>query len=163
MNAGRRCLSVVLALIILGLTAAAVTQEKPAPKLSEEERAVLAWTNQVRQEKKLPTLAANGSLMAAARGHSANMARQKQLTHELDGKGIEKRVLEVDYDYAEVGENLAGGDGPVPAFFKLWLDSAVHREHLFNERYREIGIGLVRDDAGKIYCTVVFGVQRKKR
>lgn len=153
------CLSA--ALLLLGR--ALDNKEPPAPKLSDEEKAIIAWTNQVRVKEKLPALQAQALLLDAARAHSANMAKKKELAHELDGKDVQKRVLERGYDYAEVGENLAGGDGPVPEFYKLWLNSPVHRAHLFNGDYREIGVGLVRDAKGQLYCTVVFGLQRKKR
>lgn len=142
---------------------AADVKDEPKVKLSEEEKTILEWTNEVRVKEKLSALAPNPQLIAAARSHSANMAKKKELAHELDGKNVEKRVLDAGYDYAEVGENLAGGDGPIPEFFKLWLKSPVHREHLFKENYREIGISIARDDKGQLYTTVVFGVQRKKR
>lgn len=142
---------------------AADVKDEPKPKLSEEEKTILDWTNEVRGKEKLSALALNPQLIAAARSHSTNMAKKKELAHELDGKNVEKRVLDAGYDYAEVGENLAGGDGPVPEFFKLWLKSPTHREHLFKENYREIGISIARDDKGQLYTTVVFGVQRKKR
>ena len=154
------CLSVV---VILGTICRASAADEPALKLSEEERVILEWTNREREKKKLPALQPNPLLFAAARSHSANMARQKKMSHELDGKNPAQRVLEAGYDYAEVGENLAAGDGPVPEFFTLWLKSPPHRANLLGELYREIGIGLARDDKGQIYCTVVFGTPRQKR
>src|SRR5262245_26583683 len=154
MNGFYACLSAVIVLI--------GTADQLEVKLSEEERAILEWTNQVREKEKLPALKAHPQLFAAARSHSANMAKKKEMKHELDGKSPDQRVLDTGYDYAEVGENLAGGDGPVPEFFKLWLKSPAHRDNIVNEKYQEIGIGLARDDKGQLYCTVVFGAQRKK-
>jgi uncharacterized protein YkwD len=159
MNATCRAASVIVLSAAGLLTAFA---DPSAPKLSEEEKAILDWTNQVREREKRPMLKVHPLLAATARAHSLNMAKKKVLAHELDGKNVEKRALEAGYDYASIGENLAGGDGPVPEFFKMWLASAVHREHIFQEKYREIGISVVRDDKGQLYCTVVFGVERGK-
>lgn len=150
-------------LLVLAGASFAGDEVPSAPKLSDDEKAIIEWTNQVRAKEKLPAVQAHALLLDAARAHSMNMAKKKELTHELDGKDVQKRVLDRGYDYAEVGENLAGGDGPVPEFYKLWLNSPVHRAHLLNGAYRELGVGVVRDDKGQLYCTVVFGVQRKKR
>jgi uncharacterized protein YkwD len=146
-----------------GLALLIAADRKDGPRLSEEERAILTWANEVRAKEKLPALAPQAQLITAARVHSANMAKQKTLAHELDGKNVERRVLDAGYDYAEVGEILGGGDGQVPEFFKLWLKSPVHRAQLFHDPFREVGVAVARDDKGQLYCTVVFGVQRKKQ
>jgi uncharacterized protein YkwD len=160
-----RVLRLLPVLFLLGgeplLRAAAGGDDAP-PKLSAEEQTILEWVNEVRGKEKRPLLKPQPQLLAAARSHAANMAKNKTLAHELDGKNVTQRVEGAGYDYREVGEILAGGDGPVPEFFPLWLKSPVHRAHLLKEAYREVGVAVARDDKGQLYATVVFGVQRKK-
>lgn len=152
-----------LIVLLAGVCLAADNKEPDPLKLSDEERAILEWTNQMRAKEKLPLLKPHPLLFQAARSHSANMARKGELRHDLDGKDVTGRVLDLGYDYGWVGENLAGGDGPLAEFYRLWLDSPTHRDSLFKDRGQEIGIGIARDDKRQYYVTVVFGVQRKKR
>jgi uncharacterized protein YkwD len=124
---------------------------------------VLALTNAARKEKGLAQLNANERLGQIGRGHSANMAKQGKMEHVLDGKAPKDRVLESGYDYAAVGENLARTDGDRPeTIFKLWMESKEHRTQILNPDFREMGLGLVRDDKGRIWYTQLFGTQRKK-
>jgi uncharacterized protein YkwD len=131
-------------------------------KLSEDEQRVLDLTNQAREKEKLPPLRANALLFAAARGHSANMARQGKMEHVLDGKNPGDRVRAAGYRYSWVGENIASTDGAaVEEVFKGWMESKGHREHILSDHFEEIGIGIARNDKGDVYYTQVFASPKK--
>jgi uncharacterized protein YkwD len=131
-------------------------------KLSAEEQQVLDLTNQAREKEKLPPLRPNPLLFAAARGHSANMARQDVMDHVLDGKKPSDRVKDAGYRYTWMGENIAMTDGDTTAgVFKGWMQSKGHREHILSDHFDEIGIGIARNDKGNIYYTQVFGSAKK--
>jgi uncharacterized protein YkwD len=131
-------------------------------KLSEDEQRVLDLTNQAREKEKLPPLRPNVLLFAAARGHSANMARQGKMEHVLDGKNPGDRVKAAGYRYSWVGENIASTDGaPVAEVFKGWMESKAHRENILGEHFDEIGIGIARNDKGDVYYTQVFASPKK--
>ena len=70
-----------------------------------------------------------------------------------------------------VGENLGDGEDPRSTPRELivaWMASAVHRRHILDGTYRDIGVGVVRgtpargDGPGATYC-VEFGRKYKRR
>lgn len=153
---------VLLTWLIVPLCARA--DDKPESKLSDEEKKLVELTNEARAKDKLPPLRVQPQLMEAARKHSANMARQREMNHELDGKGPTQRVRDEKYDYAKVAENVAAGDNwPLADVVQAWMDSKLHRENIMNREYTEIGIGLAKDGNGKVYYTQVFGMPRRRR
>jgi uncharacterized protein YkwD len=146
--------------------AAAADPKKDEPaklKLSDDEKALLDLTNAERAKEKLPPLEPNPLLFEAARGHSANMLKQGEMKHELDGKGPKDRIDKVGYDWRLFGENIAWGDNsPLPDVMQGWMDSKLHRENILNPSFTEVGIGVAVNDKGEAYYTQVFAKPRKK-
>jgi len=125
--------------------------------LSARERTLLELTNKEREKEGLKLLRANPKLFAAARAHSANMARQDKLAHELDDKKPDERMRAAGYEGANWGENIAGGM-PTPATaMEVWMNSEGHRGNILNPGYSEIGIGIATNERGVPYYTQVFG------
>jgi uncharacterized protein YkwD len=136
---------------------------KSEVKLSAEEQMILKLTNEARAKEKMAPLKPNSLLCEAARAHSANMARQHKMEHELDGKTPAQRVDATGYTWSRVGENIAYGlNTPIETIFQGWMDSKGHRENILNDRYTEIGIGL-SGSRGEVYYTQVFGKPRRGR
>jgi uncharacterized protein YkwD len=136
--------------------------EEPAAtlKLSREEQALLDLTNKERAKAKLPALKANAKLFEAARGHAANMAKQKKMEHELDGKNVAERVLATGYEYKLVGENIAYGHKLPAGAITSWMNSEGHRENLLRETFTEIGLGIALDADRRPYYAQVFATPR---
>jgi len=103
-------------------------------------------------------LRANSLLTKLARAHSANMARQEKMAHDLDDKTPYQRLKDAGYAYARAGENVAQGDAgiTVDQIFKGWMDSKGHRENILRKEVTEIGIGLGTAKNGAIYYTQLF-------
>ena len=76
--------------------------------LADDEKTILELTNKARAEKNLPPLTVNPLLTAAAKAHSANMAKKGEMNHVLDGKNPADRVKEAGYRYSWTGENING-------------------------------------------------------
>jgi uncharacterized protein YkwD len=132
--------------------------------VKEATQTVLELTNQARAREKLPPLKLNALLSKAATAHSANMGRKGELSHKLDGKWPRDRVKAAGYDYASVGENIAVTEiDPPEKIVQKWLESPTHCENIMNDEFRELGVGIVRNDKGEIYYTQVFGTARPKR
>src|SRR5713101_1572450 len=87
---------VVLGCVALTL-AAADTKDPKKVEISEVEQAILDATNKEREKEKLPPLKPNKTLCEVARAHSANMAKQGKMEHELDGKTPADRVKAAGY------------------------------------------------------------------
>jgi uncharacterized protein YkwD len=151
---------------LLGVVLLTAAEEKKEPsrlELSRDEKALLELINKERAGQKLPALQPNRILFEVARAHSANMARQGKMEHELDGKTPAKRVEAAGYDYQRVGENIAWSDGETLAqTVKRWMDSKPHRENILREGYTETGVGIVRDGKGEVYYTQVFAAPRQR-
>src|SRR5262249_3619573 len=127
-------------------------------ELTKEEQAILQGTNDARAKEKLPPLQPNKTLTQAARNHSANMASQGKLQHELDGKTPSDRASALGYVYRNLGENIAAGSPLTPEdAVKVWMKSEGHRKNILSKDYQEIGIGVARNAKGESYYTQVFG------
>jgi uncharacterized protein YkwD len=162
------CLFVVplLALGTFRLTAADDPKPKDEPKfeMSKEEKEILELTNKEREKEKLPLLEPHPLLFKAARGHSANMAKQEKMEHVLDDKNPGQRVEDAGYKWMNVGENIAVTDTEPPAaIVKLWMDSKLHRANILGKEFRHIGIGIAKNDKGETYYTEVFASPLKKQ
>jgi uncharacterized protein YkwD len=148
-------------LLSLALLIAAGSKDKdqsPKPPLTADEKTVLELTNKARAEKNLAPLTINTLLTNAARGHSANMAKKGEMNHVLDGKNPADRVKDAGYQYSYAGENIAVGENvTVQQIFEQWMLSKGHRDNILKAEYREIGIGIARNDKGEVYYTQVFG------
>jgi uncharacterized protein YkwD len=133
------------------------------PELTKAAQKILELTNAARKKENLEPLKLNGTLNKIARGHSANMAKQQKMEHELDGVKPYERVEKGGYDYVMVGENIAfSPELDVSEVFEGWMKSKIHREHLLGE-FKETGIGLARGDKGDVYYTQIFATARKKK
>jgi uncharacterized protein YkwD len=137
-------------------------KDGPKLKLSDAEKTLLDLTNKARADKKLAPLEPNATLFQVARAHSANMAKNNEMAHELDGKNPAQRVRAAGYNFRHVGENVGWSDGaPVAEVFKGWMDSEEHRKNLLNPDFREIGLGIARSEKGEFYYTQLLGTRKK--
>src|SRR5262245_10566128 len=157
------CLTLGLGLLVV--TARAGDAAKKKFEMTEQEKTLVELTNKERKEKDLPALKPSPLLFKIAREHSANMAKQKKMDHNLDGKNPAQRIKEAGYKYYAQGENIAhfdfpGKKLPLDVLMKGWMSSKGHRENILRDLYTEIGIGIARDDKGIYYFTQVFGKPR---
>lgn len=128
--------------------------------LSDEEKELLELTNAERKKNDLPPLKPNPLLFETARAHSANMAKQGKMDHNLDDKTPYDRIKAGGYKYLYAGENIAYGTYTLKDIVKGWMDSKPHKENLLRELFTETGLGIVRDDKGVKWYTQVFGKPR---
>jgi hypothetical protein len=149
-----------ICLSLAALSPAILAAETQPFSISEKEQAVIDATNAERAKTGAPELKPNPLLMQAARQHSENMARQKTLSHVLDGKGAEDRIKELGYKYFAVAENVAWNQPDAPAVLKSWMNSPHHRDNILNKDVTEIGVGIADNAEGEPYYTQVFGRPR---
>lgn len=83
--------------------------------------------------------------MAAARGHSTDMARLDYLSHTgRDGRSVAQRVLAQGYPWSVVGENLAAGPQTVDEVVDGWLASPGHCVNLMKRDFAEVAVACVQ-------------------
>jgi uncharacterized protein YkwD len=168
-----RSFSACVFTIVLGAAASFGRADDPEAKakpeaatfeMTKDEQTLLDLLNKERAKKELPALRPHPLLFKAARGHSANMAKQRKMEHVLDGKAPGQRVLAAGYDYGKVSENIAvsdGGNAPLALIVKGWMESKSHRENLLGDKVTETGLGIVKNDKGEVYYTQIFARPRK--
>lgn len=127
------------------------------PYDSQAERQLLDLTNRARAEADLQPLQIDEGLMRAARKHSALMASQKQLSHDLPGEpALPQRFATTStLQFSAEGENV--GVGPsVSELHRGFMRSPHHRENLLNPDYNVAGFAVVRN-GNMMYVTEDFG------
>jgi len=123
---------------------------------------LLGRIDALRRQNGLAPLALNDQLAAAAQRHSQDMANTGSVDHTgSDGSTPEQRIAASGYGPSIIawGENIYGGGiATADDAWGFWTTSAVHRNNLLSERYREIGIG-VAGSANGTFFTLNFGAR----
>jgi len=127
--------------------------------LTKEEQKVLDLTNAERKKAGLEPLKVNAKLMALARDHSKNMAKQNKLDHTLDNKTPSQRMTDAGYNWSASAENIYWNATTPEQAVEGWMNSSGHKANILG-KYTEIGIGLAKSDKGEPYWTQVFGTPR---
>ena len=123
---------------------------------------VLAAVNALRAANGLPALEANGSLMAAAQGHSEYQAFLGTWTHEgAGGSTPTSRAIAAGYGGGAtifISENVAEISttaGMDFLLYTIWAD-AVHWNTMTNPNYTHAGVG-VAEANGEVFYTLDVG------
>ncbi len=105
-----------------------------------------------------PAVTVNAALNTAARRHARDMLNRNFFEHNTpEGITPFDRMRNAGYDFFRAAENLAGSGttGPlievefvenqhVDLFVDTGIEGRGHRVTMLNERYREVGIGIIR-------------------
>ena len=105
----------------------------------------------------------NTTLLAAARGHSADMAQKNYFSHtSQDGRTAGQRITAAGYNWSTFGENIAAGQTSVQQVMTGWINSPGHCQNLMNANVRDVALACVRNDAAdyRLYWTMNLGRSR---
>lgn len=132
---------------------------RPADVGAVEER-VFAAANRERRSRSLSALTWNGALAAEARRHSERMQRHRFFSHDDPDRGsLGNRLRAAGIQYRPSAENLyrqSGSADPASAAVAAWLRSRGHRANLLSRAFRETGVGVAVDSAGRYTITQIF-------
>jgi uncharacterized protein YkwD len=140
------------------------TAESPAPPpppasstMTAREAEVVEITNEKRVKNGCDTLLrVDDRLVAAAQGHSADMAARDYFDHiSPEGEGPGDRTAAQGYPEWS-GENIALGYPTPESVVAGWMASDGHRANILNCDSVAIGVGAADSEDG-IYWTQVFG------
>lgn len=141
-----------------------ITKPGSPNSLNPFEQEVLTLVNSERTKVGCGALTANDKLVAAARGHSQDMADNDFFDHTgSNGSSPGDRIEAQGYNWSWWGENIAAGYTTPAAVMDGWMNSPGHRDNILNCNFTEIGIGYVYNahDTGSVnyrhYWTQVFG------
>lgn len=103
-------------------------------------------------------LTVHSALTTAARGHSADMARNGYFSHtSLDGRTPQDRMRAAGYSGRRTGENIAAGQTSAAGVMMAWMDSPGHKANILNCQYHHIGVGHAKGGPYGHYWTQNFG------
>jgi len=124
---------------------------------SQGERELLNLANRARADAGLVALQRDEGLTQAARKHSALMASQKQLSHDLPGEpALPQRLAATStLQLSAEGENVGFAPSAAEAH-RGFMHSPHHRENLLDPDYNVAGFAVVRN-GNVIYVTEDFG------
>ena len=160
----RQGLLVWVLVLVSGCTTPASPTDMPAPMPAPEASggitgSIVDLTNAERGDAGMAALRVDNALMQAAQIQADQMARTGQMAHEIAGVRYPEppdRLAAVGYRWSSFGENIAMGQTSAAAVMDSWMRSSGHRANILNSRYREIGVGVARDSAGRPYYVQVF-------
>ncbi|PAY19103.1 hypothetical protein CKO51_13320 [Rhodopirellula sp. SM50] len=118
---------------------------------------VIWRTNLQRQSFGIAPLVKNSMLTAAAQKHADNLARQKKLSHQLDGEGFLERSRHEGYLFTAGSENIAEGARSSNDVVEMWMRSPGHQRNMLSKEYTQIGVGTAWSSSGTRYDVQVFG------
>lgn len=144
-----RLVSVTLFLALVALLGPAPSAA--ARTAGDFETAVHNATNAARLDHDLLKLRKKSCVDRFANRQAKKMAAKGEMFHQDLGPVLEKCGLSL------VGENVAYGYTKAGAVLKAWLDSPGHRANILEPRYRQLGVGARKSDAGVWYLAQVFG------
>ncbi len=132
-------------------------------KLSPEAQAVVDLINTERASAGCPPLQVNSKLVAAAQGHSEDMALNDFFSHTgSNGSSFIDRIEAQGYSWSTGGENIAAGYTTAASAVDGWMNSDGHRANILNCNFEETGVGYyyLANDTGSenwhYYWTQVF-------
>jgi uncharacterized protein YkwD len=151
----RRIISIGVCLaLVLGLTQVLAARVPTAgiSYLSELERAIFHFTNEVRQKNGVRPLTWENSLRDVARAHSADMLVRNYFSHNSpEGRTPHDRIRAgCRFPLSMTGENIWMSSGrPLGNTRQLasiivdnWMSSPGHRTNLLHPQFTDIGVGV---------------------
>ncbi len=112
---------------------------------TEAAAAIVTLTNDLRSQHGLPSLAANGTLAAAAQAYAETMATNDWFAHDgPDGSTLASRTQASGYaGWSYLAENLYRGFYGAAAahIIQMWVASPAHLNAMLSDAATEIGVG----------------------
>jgi len=115
---------------------------------------LLNLCNQARHAEGLLSFGLEERLTQAAQRHANWMGQNEVLDHR-GNSDLSRRLLEVNYSWKAIAENIAIGELPVSRVFARWMDSPGHRRNILGP-YRDVGFGVFPSEDGDLYWCAVF-------
>jgi uncharacterized protein YkwD len=130
--------------------------EDPAYDIDAEHQ-LLEMANADRVRAGLQPLKTDDGLTRAARAHAAEMASQKQLSHQFSGEPslTERLAASSNLHLERAGENVAIAATPHDAHEAL-MSSPPHRDNLLSPKFDVAGFGVFRS-SNRLYVAQDFG------
>ncbi|MFZ5351157.1 MAG: SafA/ExsA family spore coat assembly protein [Bacillota bacterium] len=135
-------------------------QKATIPNISDVktlENEVIRLVNAERSRRGLQLLKGNWQLSRCARYKSQDMINHNYFAHNSPTYGTPFDMMKAfGLNYSAAGENIAKGQRTPQEVMNAWMNSPGHRSNILSPAYLEIGVGLAKDKAGRMYWTQMF-------
>ncbi|MBP7774137.1 CAP domain-containing protein [Candidatus Gracilibacteria bacterium] len=118
-----------------------IMKEKDTMSLDELRSILLTEHNIRRKNRGLGEFEQSEKLDAIAQKYALNLCQVGQISHGLNGSTLSQRYDDGGYDYQLGAENLGLGQTTVAELLDQLTTSIGHRENMYHEDLRELGIG----------------------
>lgn len=125
---------------------------------------IIELSNQERTQAGVTSLVQNEQLNQAAKSKAEDLLKAQVFEHNIGEKKFSAWILETDYNYSYVGENLAIDFITSEGIIKAWISSEDHKKNLLSPNYREIGVAVLEGNfqgQNTVLVVQVFGTQLK--
>lgn len=120
-------------------------------------------TNQAREENDLTKLKPSSELDLAARMHANDMIANNYFDHTSPfGKKFTNWIIQANYYYQVVGENLAIDFRDAESIQQALMDSPAHQENILNQEFDEIGLAVIEGKINNKKTTVLVEMFGKR-
>lgn len=117
---------------------------------------IFTLTNIERQKQNLPPFHYNSVLSQSAESKAKDMFANNYWAHNSPkGTTPWDFFKNAGYRYSVAGENLGKDFYDNESLIKAWMDSPTHRDNIVNDKYQEIGIGVVNGVLNGVKTTLV--------
>ena len=121
-----------------------------------EEKGLLDLVNKARKKEGIRPLTINSDLVKIAREKARDMIENNYFDHNSPVYGSPFKMLQDrNIDYLLAGENLASAKTVQSAFSGL-MKSIEHKKNIMDNRYDNIGVGIVEDKNGVLTVVQLF-------
>jgi uncharacterized protein YkwD len=110
--------------------------------LAEEQKQIIALTNEVRAENGLPTLDVATKLNTSAQYKADDMSAKEYFAHTENNVTVSTWLQSAGYKYETAGENLAVGYSTAQDIVEAWKNSPTHYANLIDLDFKDFGVGL---------------------
>ncbi len=129
--------------------------------LAQEQKKIIALTNDVRAQKGLEPLAEIAKLGTSSQSKADDMAKYSYFSHvSPEQKTVSDWIKASGYSYKFAGENLAMGFSTASDVVNAWIKSPTHYANLIDADFLEIGVGMQTGqyaDIPTVYVAQHFG------
>ena len=123
--------------------------------VSSQANEVLALVNKYRKENGLNALTMNEKAQQAANVRAEEISRSFSHTRP-DGRAFYTALDAVGIRNGSRGENIASGYKTPSEVMTAWMNSSGHRANILSKSYKELGIGIYKDGAGRLNWVQLF-------
>jgi uncharacterized YkwD family protein/spore coat assembly protein SafA len=121
------------------------------------ETEVIRLVNVERSRAGRSALTENNELSHVARLKSQDFIKNNYFSHNSPTYGSPFNMLtSFGIPFTAAAENIASGQPTAVEAMNSWMSSSGHRANILNSMYNQIGVGVARDNNGKLYWTQIF-------